>query len=84
MVAQSADTAPHATHHGMDDTGECFEAFVTGFSLVDELNKTILLPEIPQSICPGKQATYAHLNPGPSYSRGDGPPRYLLLSTFLI
>lgn len=84
MVAQSADTAPHATHHDMDDSGECFEAFIPGSSLPDELNDTILLPEISQGVCLGKQGTYAHLNPVPSYSRGDGLPRYLLLSTFLI
>lgn len=84
MVAQSADTAPHATHHDMDDPGECFETFVTGSILPDEQNDTILLSEISQGVCLGKQATYAHLNPVPSDSRGDGPPRYLLLATFLI
>ncbi len=84
MATQSADTAPHATHHGMDDPGECFEAFVTGSNLSDEQNDTILLPEISQGVCLGKQASYAHLNPAPSYSRGEGPPLYLLLSTFLI
>ncbi len=84
MVAQSADTATHATHHGMDDPGECFEVFISSSSLPDEVNDTILLPENSQGVCLRKQATYAHLNPVPSYSRGDGPPRYLLLSTFLI
>ncbi len=84
MVTNSADAAPHATHHGMDDPGECFEAFVSGSSLTDELSEAILLPITPHNACLGKQVTYAHPNTMPSYSTGEGPPRYLLLSTFLI
>ena len=84
MVTQAADTTPHSTHHDMDAPGECSEAFITGSSLPDKQNNAILLPEISQGVCLGKQATYAHLNPVPSYSQGEGPPRYLLLSTFLI
>ena len=83
MVTQSADTA-HATHHGMNDSGKCFEAFVSTTSLAEEQNNTILLPEISQSICLGKQVMYAQLNPVRSHSQGEGSPRYLLLSTFLI
>ena len=84
MVTESADAASHTTHHGLDDPGECFEAFVSTASLADKQNNTILLPEISQSACLGKQAMYAHLNPVRSHSQGEGPPRYLLLSTFLI
>lgn len=84
MVAPSTDTAPHAMHHGMDNPDECFEAFVPSTSLPDEQTDTILLTEISQSICLSNQATSVHFTPVPSSSRGDGPPRYLLLSTFLI
>ena len=84
MTMISAEAASHPVHHAMEGEGECFEALVSSSSLAGELNGYVLLPETPHSECLGGQAVQPVLDTFQTDPHIEGPPRYLLLSTFLI
>ena len=84
MTMNSTEAASHPAHQKMGEVGKCLQVLASPSNMAMEHNNDILFPESPYSECPAGQpdqfafATF-HIDP-----HLEGPPRYLLLSTFLI
>ena len=71
-------------HHAMEGDGECFETLVSFSNLAEEIHGSTLLPVTPCSGCLVEQTFQCDAYNSQSNPPGEGPPRYLFLSIFLI